>query len=182
MAEIRGYVAATLDGYIASADGGIDWLEQFGELDYGYDQFIADIDTVVIGRKTYDQVRELLDWPYSGKNTIIVSHRSVDGRPPQSEVWSGSIGGLVARLRAVKNGDVWVIGGSQIQQQFLDAGALDRIEVHVIPLLLGSGVPLWPESPNRHRLALKSAAPIVGGMVRLEYTIGPGVGAEGGAG
>ena len=56
MPEIRGFIAATLDGYIADTDGGMEWLNEFGDSDYGYEDFIAEIDTVVIGRKTFDQV------------------------------------------------------------------------------------------------------------------------------
>lgn len=171
MAEIRGFIAATLDGYIASPDGSIDWLEEFGKLDYGYDAFIAQIETVVIGRRTYDQVQQLLGWPYEGKRAIIVSHRSVDDLPEGAEVWSGDIAELVKRLRETASGDVWVIGGSSVQQQFLEAGGLDRIEVHVIPLLLGDGVPLWPRTNGRRRLTLRAATPLAGGMVRLEYAI-----------
>lgn len=171
MAEIRGFIAATLDGYIASPDGSIDWLREFGKLDYGYDEFIAQIDTVVIGRRTYDQVQELLGWPYGGKKAIIVSNRKVKHPPPDSEIWSGDITRLVKELRTSSQGDVWVIGGSDIHQQFLEAGGIDRIEVHVIPLLLGDGIPLWPRTSKQHRLTLNSASPIAGGMVKLEYTI-----------
>ncbi len=89
MAEIRGLIAATLDGYIASPNGVINWLEEFGKLDYGYDAFIAQIDTVVIGRRTYDQVQQLLGWPYVGKRAIIVSHRAVED-PPEGTLVAGS--------------------------------------------------------------------------------------------
>ncbi len=91
MAEIRGFVAATLDGYIASPDGSIDWLEEFGKLDYGYDEFIAQIETVVIGRRTYVQVQELVGWPYGGKKAVIVSNRKVDDAPADSVIWSGNV-------------------------------------------------------------------------------------------
>jgi len=173
MAEIRGFIAATLDGYIASPDGCIDWLEEFGKLDYGYDAFLAQIDTVVIGRRTYEQVQQLLGWPYVGQRAIIVSHRAIDNLPEAAEFWSGEIADLVKRLRKITTGDVWVIGGSDLQQQFLDADGLDRIEVCVIPLLLGDGIPLWPRSTRRHCLTLNFATPIAGGMVRLKYAINP---------
>lgn len=171
MAEIRCFVAATLDGYIASPDGSIDWLEEFGKLDYGYDEFISQIDTVVIGRRTYDQVPELLGWPYGSKKAAIVSNRKVDDPPADSVIWSGDIKPLLNRLRTTLIGDVWVIGGSNVQQQFLEADGIDRIEVHLIPLLLGDGIPLWPRTSRQHRLTLNSASPIAGGMVRLEYKI-----------
>ena len=86
-------------------------------------------------------------------------------------MWSGEIATLVERLRRTARGDVWVIGGSDVQQQFLEAGGLDRIEIHVIPLLIGDGVPLWPRTELRHRLTLKSATAMAAGMVRLDYAI-----------
>ena len=171
MAAIRGFIATSLDGYIADQDGGIQWLDEYGKLDYGYDAFIAQIQTVVIGRRTYDQVQQLIGWPYAGKEAIIVSHRPVEDPPEMAEVWAGDIAQLVPRLRSSALGDVWVIGGASVQQQFLDVGGLDRIEVHVIPLLLGSGIPLWPPTDRRYRLGLRSAAPLAGGMVRLDYDI-----------
>ena len=173
MAEIRGFIAATLDGYIASPDGSIDWLEEFGKLDYGYDAFIAQIDTVVIGRRTYDQILQLPRWPYAGKRGVIVTHRTVEDPPEMVELWSGDIAGLVARLRDPTAGDAWVIGGAELQQQFLEADGLDRIEVHIIPLLLGDGIPLWPRISGSRRLTLKSATAMAGGMVRIEYSIHP---------
>jgi dihydrofolate reductase len=173
MAEIRGFIAATLDGYIASPDGSFDWLQEFGKLDYGYNEFIAQIETVVVGRRTYDQVQQLSGWPYGGKRAIIVSHRAVDNLPERAELWNGDIAGLVNRLRTTAAGDVWVVGGSDIHQQFLEADGLDRFEVHVIPLLLGDGIPLWHRTSRRRRLTLKSATPMAGGMVRLEYSIQP---------
>ncbi len=173
MRQIRGFVAATLDGYIAAPDGGIDWLDEFSKLDYGYGAFIAQIDTLIIGRRSYDQVQEMMAWPYTGKRTLIVTHRPVEKLPEQTETWSGDVPDLVRSLRAAPGKDVWVIGGADVQQQFLDAGGLDRVEVHIIPILLGDGIPLWPRSEQRHRLQLRSADTLDGGMVRLDYDIRP---------
>lgn len=171
MPEIRGFIAATVDGYIADSDGGIDWLSDFAELDYGYDAFIAQIETVVLGRRTYDQVRELLGWPYKGERTVVVTHRPVDDPPPLAETWGGEIGALAGRLRADASGDIWVVGGSSVQQQFLEADGLDRLEIHLIPRLLGDGIPLWPRSERMRRLSLNEVQRMEGGMVRLEYTL-----------
>lgn len=169
--QIRGFIAASLDGYIARADGAIDWLDEFGDVDYGYERFIEQVGTIVIGRRTYDQVLGFGDWVYQGLRTIVVSHRPVDDPPPDTEVWSGDISDLVAELRRSETRDVWVIGGADVQRQFLDAGGLDRIEVHVIPVLLGRGIPLWPPSELEHRVALNSATVLGKGMVRLDYGI-----------
>ena len=109
--------------------------------------------------------------PYAEKQGVVLTHRPVEHLPLQCEAWGGEVADLVPRLRGAPGGDVWVVGGAVVQRAFLDAGALDRIEVFVIPLLLGDGVPLWPRSAHRHRLTLRSVDPLPGGMVRLDYDI-----------
>jgi dihydrofolate reductase len=171
--EIRGFIAATLDGYIADTDGGIEWLNEFGDSDYGYEDFVAEVDTVVIGRKTFDQVTEMAGWPYEGKRAVLVTNREVEALPEGVEAWAGEVSELVEVLREKAEGDVWVIGGSSLQKQFLEANGLDRIEVFIVPLLLGDGIPLWPKSEIPHRLEIESATALEAGMLRLEYTIHP---------
>ncbi len=100
MVAIRGFIAASLDGYIAASDGGIEWLKPFEKFDYGYDRFIAEIATVVMGRKTYDQLPALgVGWPYPGKPGIVVTSRPL-ASPPQGVVaWRDGVKSLIAHLR-----------------------------------------------------------------------------------
>lgn len=170
MMRIRGYIAASLDGYIAAADGSVDWLLEFQQQDFGFANFLEDIETVILGRSTYDQVWSFgVGWPYAGKRAIILTSRPVENLPPGAEVWNGPVEELAAKLRTEGGGDAWVVGGASVQRAFLDAGALDRIELFVIPVLLGDGVPLWPKSDRGHRLSLTAMERLEGGMVRLDY-------------
>jgi dihydrofolate reductase len=170
MMRIRGYIAASLDGYIAAADGGVEWLQEFQQHDFGFENFLEDIGTVILGRATYDQVCSFgVGWPYAGKRAIILTSRPVEGLPEGAEVWNGPVEELAAKLHAEGGGDAWVVGGASVQRAFLDAGALDRIEIFVIPVLLGDGVPLWPKSERGHRLSLTALERLEGGMVRLDY-------------
>ena len=174
MPEFRGFIAATLDGYIADKDGGIGFLDEFGEVDHGYEDFISQIETVVVGRNTYDHVMEMAAWPYEEQRGVVVTHRPVEDLPEGVEAWGGSVADeLIPVLRDNTEGDIWVAGGSNLQQQFLEAGGLDRIDLFVVPILLGDGIPLWPKSDHRHRLEIESATGLERGMLRLEYTIHP---------
>jgi dihydrofolate reductase len=168
--RIRGYIATSLDGYIAAADGGVDWLQDFQAQDFGFAEFLEDIDTVILGRATYDQVRSFgVDWPYAGKRAVVLTSRPVEDLPDGVEPWNGPVEQLAAKLRAEGGGDAWVVGGASVQRAFLEAGAFDRIELFVIPILLGDGVPLWPRSERQHRLSLTTMKVLEGGVVRLDY-------------
>ncbi len=171
---IRGYLAASLDGYIADAEGGVDWLEEFQSYDFGFDAFLAEIGTVVMGRATYDQVMGFGgDWPYAGKRALVLTHRPLGDAPEGVEACQGDIPALLERLRAAEGGDVWIVGGATTQKAFLDAGGLDRLELFLIPVLLGDGVPLWPKGGPVRKLLLRKSESLPGGMIRLDYRVLP---------
>lgn len=140
---IRGYIASTLDGYIAAPDHSFTFLDPYSATETDYAAFYAGIGTLVMGRSTYDVCRAFEDWPYAGKRAIIVTSRPVDNLPELAEVWTGSIDALIAELRQAAQ-DVWVVGGGRLQQAFLDRDALDRLDHFIVPVLLGGGIPLYP--------------------------------------
>jgi dihydrofolate reductase len=166
-----GYIAASADGRIADADGGVGWLDPYPGEAFGYDAFIRDIGTVVMGRASYDFCRGLPEWPYPGRRTVVLTHRDPGPVPRGAEVAfrAGDVGALAAELSRGAGGDVWVMGGGDVLRQFLDAGRLDSLEVYVIPVILGGGPPLFPPG-RRHDLRLAEAAPCGRGVVRLRYT------------
>jgi len=168
MARIHLYVAASLDGYIATPDGGVAWLEPFNGHDYGYKDFLAGIDTVVFGRATYDQCLTFGTWPYPGKRSIVLSSRELGEAPDGVERWTGTVPDLVKELRGTER-DVWIIGGALTQRAFLDLEAVDRMELFVMPVLLGDGVPLWPKTTMRETVILEDATRMEGDVVRLTY-------------
>jgi dihydrofolate reductase len=171
MARIVGYIASSLDGFIVDADGSLQWLyESAVELgEHHYEIFIKRIATVVVGRATYDWLlKEGVPSPYPKQRTIVVTSRPLDA-PPEIEVWNKGIDPLIAELRALDNGDVWMLGGGQLQMAFMERGALHEIEIYLMPRLIGGGAPLFPPTGFRASPKLLSAKELKGGGVRLHY-------------
>lgn len=171
MTQIRGYIAASLDGFIADADHGVGWLDDFDGSDFGYAQFIADIGCIVMGRKSFDFVDAYDgDWPYPGKEVVLVTHREIANPPPQSRIWAGDdVQVLISELRQFDGGDVWIVGGSDLLHQFRQAGGLDMLEIFTMPVLLGRGVPLWLPGQEKEMATLVESVAMELGVVRSVY-------------
>ncbi|MCD7060965.1 dihydrofolate reductase family protein [Pelagibacterium xiamenense] len=172
MARILGYIATSLDGRIATAADGLDWLFKYDDMDLGvhdYRTFLAGIKTLVMGRATYDFIaRQPSPWPYEGKRVIVVTSRPIEA--PMGELTIRSdVDALIAELRALDDGDVWMLGGGKLQTAFLERGALDEIEIYVIPEIIGDGPLLFPASSVRASPTLIAANAIDRGCVRLHY-------------
>lgn len=174
MARLRGMMASSLDGFAAEADGGVAFLADFEDVDWGYDAFLAGIGTVVMGRRTYDHMLTLApDWPYPGKRALVVSQSLTGPLTGDAEIWSGDLAGLVAKLRHLADGDVWVVGGPMLQSALIAMGALDRLELCVVPRLLGQGIRTFPPSAAGPRVPdLTEVKQLRKGMVILDYRFG----------
>lgn len=170
MARIRLWVAASVDGFIAAPGGGLGWLKPFETIDYGFADFLADISTLVMGRATYEQVRGTGKWPYPGRRTVVVTSRSMDTAPDEVEPWLGDIAQLAAELKAAE-GDVWVMGGAKAIRAFLDVGAVERIQVLLMPVLLGGGIPLFLPAIHPMPLLLLTTRRYENGVVQLDYAV-----------
>ncbi|GMB79955.1 dihydrofolate reductase family protein [Shinella zoogloeoides] len=172
MARILGYIAASLDGMIATEDDNLDWLFKYDGMDLGehdYRAFIKRIRTVVMGRGTYDFIaRDPSPWAYRDQRVLVVTSRPIDEPKGPLETRS-DIDALIAELRALDDGDVWMLGGGQLQMAFLERGALDEIEIYVIPEMLGGGRPLFPPTGFRASPELIGAQALDKGCVRLHY-------------
>lgn len=175
MALIRGFIASSLDGRVADAAGGVEWLAPFRKVDPGYGAFIDLVGTVVMGRSTYDQIPSLgMGWPYAGKRGFVVTSRRGDPVQRGVRFWREGLPALVARLRDLDDGDAWVVGGAGLLAAFAEEGALDRLSLLIAPVLLGEGRPLFPERGGAPRgLVLRGAASLAMGVVRLDYELLP---------
>jgi dihydrofolate reductase len=165
------FIAASLDGFIARPDGGIDWLarvERPGE-DYGFQKFHDAIDTLIVGRKTYETALGFAAWPYGGKRCIVLTHGARQARHGE-EFHQGDPGALVARLTAEGCKRAYVDGGAVIQQ-FLAAGLITDLTVSIIPILLGEGVRLFGETGRDLPLQLVGSRAFDSGLVQLEYRL-----------
>lgn len=174
MALIRGFIASSLDGRVADAGGGVEWLAPFRKVDPGYGAFIDLVGTVVMGRSTYDQIPSLgMGWPYAGKRGFVVTSRRGDPVQRGVRFWREGLPALVARLRDLDDGDAWVVGGAGLLAAFAEEGALDRLSLLIAPVLLGEGRPLFPERGAPRGLVLRGAASLAMGVVRLDYELLP---------
>jgi hypothetical protein len=114
MTTFRLYIAVSADGYIATPDGGVDWLEPFQQHDFGYREFMATIGTVILGRKTYEQALGFGEWPYPGKSAIVWTSRPLIP-PPEGVEATSDLGARIARRRADAEQDVCGRWGTAIR-------------------------------------------------------------------
>lgn len=172
-AAVRVYIAVSLDGYIADADGGVGWLEPFEAEDFGFPAFFGEVGAVLMGRRTYDQIRALSDhWPYGETPVGVVTSREMAGEAADTVACHPDPGAALAWAReAAGLGDIWACGGGRLIRQLLDRNAVDTLEIHVMPVLLGTGVPLFERAARGHRLALRDSRPLARGVVRLVYAL-----------
>jgi dihydrofolate reductase len=158
------FIATSLDGYIARRDGSIGWLDIVaspGE-DYGFSAFYATVDTLVMGRGTYDTALGFETWPYAGKRVIVLTHR-----PGEAKHGEEFFAGAVSELSNLP-GRVYVDGGNVIRQ-FLAAGLIDDITLSIIPVVLGDGIRLFDAGTGEHRLRLDEHRAFATGLVQLRY-------------
>lgn len=146
MVEVIYYVAASVDGFIATPDGGIEWLMPFENSgqDYGYKEFLASTDALIIGRRTFDQVLTFDTWPYSGKTTVVMTRRPVDSPPTGVIVSSDDPTAVVQKLVEGGAKRIWLIGGAELLRSFRAAGLVTEYQISTIPVFLGEGIPLFP--------------------------------------
>jgi dihydrofolate reductase len=171
MRRVKLFIATSLDGYIARADGRVDWL--FTDDDYGYAAFYESVDTVVMGRRTYDDVLGFGPYPYADKTGYVFSHsRPAASNDPVAFV-SESPAALVARLRESAGRDIWLVGGAGLTAAFLDEDLIDDFIVSSHPIILGSGIPLFPRQGRELRLALSGVTTFESGLVQLRYARRP---------
>lgn len=166
------FLAASLDGYIARADGAIDWLEMVereGE-DYGTKEFFASVDTLVMGSKTYDVALGFSDWPYANMRCIVVTTNTSRPALHGEEFFSGELAPLWERLGREGSKKIYVDGGTIIAQA-LKAKLVHELTVSMIPILLGTGTPLAPEIGHDVILDLTQHRAFESGLVQLTYQV-----------
>jgi dihydrofolate reductase len=171
MRRIRYAVAASLDGYIAGPKGEADWIISDPDIDFRalYDQF----DTALIGRRTFEGMARGKRKPGAmpGMKTFVFSRTLRQRDHPKVTIVADNAAETVAALRAESGKDIWLFGGGLLFGSLLDAGLVDTVEVAVIPVLLGEGLPLLPPPTRRARLKLTAHKVYKTGIVSLEYAV-----------
>ena len=167
------YIATSADGYIARPDGGIDWLDRpTPKGSYGMNDFYRSIDTILWGRKTYD-FGVSMGGPFDAKvRNYVFSRRPPAANPPKGvEFVSAPIGEFAAALRKQPGKHIWMMGGGELIASFLDEGQVDEFSIHVIPVLIGEGIPLIQPRHRNVPLQLIDAKPFPDGVVHLHYGV-----------
>jgi dihydrofolate reductase len=165
--RLRLFVASSLDAYLARRDERLDWL--FTDADYGYTDFYASVDTLIVGRRTYDVCLTFDVYPYAGKRVLVMSKSRNGVDQNGAEYTAEEPFELLHRLRATPGADLWLVGGGQTVRSFLAANLVDDIDLFVHPILLGDGRPLFPAGFPETKLRLASTEAYPSGLVRLSY-------------
>ena len=168
------FVGASVDGFIARANGDLDWLPEGGGEPHGYNEFFASVDALVIGRNTFETVLKFKAWPYGDKRVVVLSSRPVDLSAAKGgvvEQMAGPPAEIVSKLAASGAHHLYIDGGITIQE-FLRAGLVQRLIITRVPVLIGDGIPLFGSLPRDIRLDHVATRHYPSGLVQSEYTIG----------
>jgi dihydrofolate reductase len=173
------YIATSADGYIARPDGDVEWLNRRPHtVDYGMRAFYPTIDTILWGRKTYDwllayyKTRGRTKGLFDTSRTNYVFSKTPPRRPAAGvEFVTEPVKTFARRLRAAPGKQIWMIGGAGLIASFLDAGEIDEFDIHVIPVFIGTGIPLVAPRHRDILLRLRSTRKYPDGVVRLRYEV-----------
>lgn len=167
------FIATSLDGYIAGPNDDLSFLsmvEQEGE-DYGYADFTKDVDTVILGRRTYDKVMSMgIPFPYADKKTYIIT-RTPQPKQGLINFYTGDLKTLVDELKQQEGKTIFCDGGAQVVNLLLQHNLIDEITLSVIPVLLGDGTRLFNNGFNMQNLSLISIKSYPKGLVQMHYKI-----------
>lgn len=170
MRKVILFIATSLDGYIAGPSGEIDWL--FQDHDYGYAEFYAGVEYIVMGRKTYETSLSFDEWPHPGKQTFVFTRTGAAKPHPEVSFVREDVASLVSRIRPGGGGHIWLVGGSELTRAFVEADLLDELVVSIHPVILGSGLPLVQGASSSRSYRFKSIHGYESGLVQLAYTRG----------
>ncbi|MDF2545129.1 MAG: hypothetical protein K0R93_27 [Anaerosolibacter sp.] len=165
------YIAQSLDGYIARENNDISWLSmvEHDNEDYGYDAFIKNVDTVFMGRKTYEKVLSFgIEFPHKGRMCYVLS-KTLEGADENVQFFSGNIEDLITKLKAQKGKGIFIDGGSEVVSAFREKDLIDEYVISIIPILLGKGIRLFKETDTESRLKLVESKVFNSGLVQLKY-------------
>jgi dihydrofolate reductase len=171
MPEITYYVASSVDGYIATEDGAVDWLTSFQaqEEDHGFLELYSSVDALLMGSHTYEFALKAPKWPSPDKPSWIFSQRRLRRMHPSITLTADSPSKVVETLRERKIKHAWLMGGGKLATSFRTEGLISRYVITTIPVILGRGIPLFAPGGSQDSLALLTAKPFKSGIVQLTY-------------
>jgi dihydrofolate reductase len=171
--KVSVFIGTSVDGFIARPNGSFDFLPEGGGEPHGYDEFMASVDTLVIGRNTFETVLTMAEWPYGDKRVVVLSSQPLDlsaARGGMVEQMAGPPAAIVAKLAETGARHLYVDGGITIQR-FLRAGLIQRLIITRVPVLIGDGIPLFGTLPGDIQLHHVATQQYPSGLVKTEYQI-----------
>jgi dihydrofolate reductase len=169
MRRISYQVAMSLDGYIAGPNGEFDWIVMDPEIDFA--AMFSQFDTLLMGRHTFEMMVKQDNSAMPGMKTIVFSKTLQQRDHPEVTIVGAGLDQTVASLRAKPGKNIWLFGGGSLFQSFLDAKLVDKVEVAVIPVLLGAGIPLLASPAKQAKLKLTAHKIYKTGIVSLTYDV-----------
>lgn len=170
MRKIRLFLAASLDGYIARISAEVDWL--FTDQDYGYDDFFAEVNTVLMGRKIHEKFREFGEYPYLGKHGFIFSKSRHGEKDKNLEFIGKKLGEFVHNISQSSGKNIGLVGGAEIIQYFIKHGFLDELILAIYPIILGYGITLIVKDKNLEtKLKFKEVKNYNSGLLQVFYDL-----------
>lgn len=174
MGSFKLYIASTIDGYIAKPDGNLDWLTGFpnpDQLDYGYQDFLDTIDTVIMGRTTYDEILSFgVDWPYSNcKSYVVTSNKSYNIKTPNTQLLHDIGKNELERLQNESKKNIWIVGGGRLISAFINNSAIDEMIISLVPIILGEGIKLFPNRSKETQFEMLKIEPFSNGLTNLHF-------------
>ncbi len=171
------HLVSSLDGYIARKDNSISWLNDGGSTyeagvsssEEEITAFVKAIDCYVLGSRTYKHALEL-GWPYGDTPTVVLTRRNLSSTNKNVEFYSGDLEALIHKKLAPRYRNIWLVGGAELSQRFLELGLVDEIRLTVAPVLLGDGLKLFGGSLSEQRWRLENVVPYRNGFVELSYS------------
>jgi len=170
VAVIVYYVASSMDGFIATLEGGLDWLASFeGRAeDHGFADFYSGVDAVLVGGRTYDACLKHGEWPFPGKRCFVLSKQRREARPEVTftDLEPADVARTIENLGLKR---AWLVGGGELAGSFRDAGLIDEYIISHVPVILGDGVPIFGFSSEREALTLAGTRSFSDGVVQGRY-------------
>lgn len=174
MKKIKLYIAASIDGYIARSNGDLDWLMKYpitSELNYGYDDFFASIDTVVMGGRTYRDIINMdVIYPYESKTSYVITRNLVNLEKNNIHFVTENIIETISRLKDESGKDIWLVGGGELIVMLLQQDLVDEMIITQIPVILGNGIPLFLNNQKESKWNLENSIQYKNGVLQMTYT------------
>lgn len=164
----------SLDGYIATPDGGIEWLNEIPNPtneDHGYNALLESVDTVLMGGRTYHEIIGFgVPWPYKDKQTYVIAHNDTNVTPDEKvEFITEDIYRRISALKEAEGKDIWLVGGGVLTTMLLNHDLIDEMQIAIVPTILGEGLPLFPDKPKTSKWTLKENKSFSTGLSLITY-------------